>query len=95
VVGDEGFEFVVESFLVVEVVEVDGLVEYDVLGEVGGQGVELPVVDEFASFVGVAPSGGVLDSGLLGVGFEVFPVFFDGFVDEVSGLLCYPFLEGG
>jgi len=33
VVGDECFEFVVESFLVVEVVEVDGLVEYDVLGE--------------------------------------------------------------
>ena len=81
VFGDEGFELSVEALLVVEVVKVDGLVEYYVLGEVGGQCVELPVVDEFASFVGVAPSGGVLDSGFLGLGFEVFPVFFEGLVD--------------
>ena len=35
VVWDESFQFPVEAFLVVEVLEVDGLVDDDVFGEFG------------------------------------------------------------
>ncbi len=93
VVWEELFQFSVEAFLVVEVLEVDGLVDDYVFGEFGWQGGELPVVGEVAFLGAFAPFGGVLYSGFLGEGSEFFFVFLEGVLDQVSGLFCYPFFE--